>query len=200
MNMKINIELLNKLRKEKSWSQDELATICNLSLRTIQRIEKEGNASLESKKALASAFDIEASDFDLNENSSAVTDDKTENFYFRIEDGAKLSEVIGGAYAYRINHDTPKSEGEAEVLANVAQSVKDWGEIWEDLETGERVKATFDLSHLIEELKTIGFWVFGLRTSEEYPGIKGDKWPVANIMLMNSDNPKIIKLDLTNTG
>ncbi len=179
MNMKINIELLKKLRKEKSWSQDELATISNLSLRTIQRIEKEGNASLESKKALASAFDIEAREFDLKENSSVVADDETESFYFRIEDGTKLSEVIGGAYAYRINHDNPKSEKEADVISGIAQSIQDWGEIWQDLESGERVKSTFDLSQLIEELKTIGFWLFGVRTLEEYPSIKGEKWPVA---------------------
>ncbi len=61
-------------------------------------------------------------------------------------------------------------------------------------------RATFDLSGLIEELESEGFWVFGLRSDEEYPGIKSNKWPVANVFIMRSDNPKIIKLDLTNMG
>jgi len=200
MEMKINVVLLKKLRTEKAWSQDQLADISGLSLRTIQRIEKSGNASLESKKAIASAFEIKAIELDVNENSSALADDETDNFYFRVEDGTKLSEVIGGAYAYRMNHDSPESEEEADLLASAIQSMHDWGEIWSDIEAGDRVKASFDLTQLIEELKTEGFWVFGLRTNEEYPGIKGDKWPIANIFVMRSDNPKIIKLDLTNTG
>ena len=200
MEMKINIELLKKLRHEKAWSQDQLADISGLSLRTIQRIEKNGNASLESKKAIASAFEIKAVELDINENSSAIVDEETDNFYFRVEDGTKLSEVIGGAYAYRMNHDNPKTEEEADLLAGAIQSIHDWGEIWSDIEAGDKVKALFDLTQLIEELKTEGFWVFGLRTNEEYPGIKGDKWPVANIFVMRSDNPKIIKLDLTNMG
>lgn len=197
MDMKINIELLKKLRKEKAWSQDELATASCLSMRTIQRIEKYGNASLESKKAIASAFEIKASDLDFNECASAIADEDVENFYFRIEDGTKLAEIIGGACAYRMNHDNPKTQDEANQLAGVAQSIQDWGEIWTDLEAGDRVKAAFDLSQLIGELESVGFWVFGLRTNEEYPGIKGKNWPVANVFIMRSDNPKIIKLDLT---
>jgi len=100
--MKINVELLKKLRKEKAWSQDELATISGLNIRTVQRIEKDGKASLESKKALASAFEINANDLNENENKSAIADEEADKFYFRIEDGTKLSEIIGGAYAYRL--------------------------------------------------------------------------------------------------
>ena len=198
--MKINIELLKKLRKEKAWSQEELALVCGISLRTIQRIEKEGKASLESKKAIASAFEINVNELDFKQKTSAVTDDETESFYFRIEDGTKLSEVIGGAYAYRLNHDNPNNEEEAELLSWAAQSFQDWGDIWSELEAGDRVKATFDLSKLIKELEESGFWLFGVRSNEHYPGVKGDKWPIANIFIMRSDNPKIIKLDLTNLG
>lgn len=200
MEMKINVDLLKKLRNEKAWSQDQLAEISGVSLRTIQRIEKSGNASLESKKAIAAAFEIKASELDENENSSAISDEEAENFYFRVEDGTKLTEVVGGAYAYRMNHDNPKTEEEAELLAVAIQSIQDWGEIWSDIESGDRVKAAFDLTQLINELEENGFWVFALRTTEEYPGIKGDKWPVANVFVMRSDNPKIIKLDLTNLG
>ena len=56
--MKVNAELIVKLRKEQSWSQDELAIASGLNLRTIQRIENDASASLQSMKALAAAFDI----------------------------------------------------------------------------------------------------------------------------------------------
>lgn len=65
--MRVNAELVVKLRKERSWSQDELATAAGLNLRTIQRVEKYASASLQSKKALAAALDIDTRDLDHEE-------------------------------------------------------------------------------------------------------------------------------------
>lgn len=56
--MKVNTNQIMDLRKHRSWSQDELATAAGLNLRTIQRIENEGSASLESLKALAAALQV----------------------------------------------------------------------------------------------------------------------------------------------
>jgi transcriptional regulator with XRE-family HTH domain len=57
--MKIDSALVLQLRNAKSWSQEELATAAGLNLRTIQRIENEASASLQSKKALAAVFGID---------------------------------------------------------------------------------------------------------------------------------------------
>lgn len=59
--MYINIDLLKREREARNWTQQQLADICDLSLRTIQRIEKSGIASKESLASLGSAFNIEAS-------------------------------------------------------------------------------------------------------------------------------------------
>lgn len=50
---------IKKLRKQKHWSQDQLAQMSGLSIRTIQRIERDQKAGLESLKALSSVFGIE---------------------------------------------------------------------------------------------------------------------------------------------
>jgi transcriptional regulator with XRE-family HTH domain len=63
--MDINADLVVGLRHRKSWSQEELAIASGLNLRTIQRIEAEGAASLQSKKALAAAFDVEITELDV---------------------------------------------------------------------------------------------------------------------------------------
>jgi transcriptional regulator with XRE-family HTH domain len=65
--MKVNAELIVKFRKERSWSQDELAIASGLNLRTIQRVEKSASASLQTKKALAAALDIDTRDLDNEE-------------------------------------------------------------------------------------------------------------------------------------
>jgi DNA-binding XRE family transcriptional regulator len=56
--MKVDADLILSLRRERAWSQDELALATGLNLRTIQRIETEATASLQSVKALASAFEV----------------------------------------------------------------------------------------------------------------------------------------------
>jgi DNA-binding XRE family transcriptional regulator len=65
--MKINAELVLKLRNQYSWTQEELAIAAGLNLKTIQRIEKKASASLQSKKALASVFNINTQDLDYEE-------------------------------------------------------------------------------------------------------------------------------------
>lgn len=57
----VSIEKLKNLRAKNGWSQEQLATISGVSSRTIQRIEKHGDCSLETKMALSAAFGIEPS-------------------------------------------------------------------------------------------------------------------------------------------
>ena len=67
--MNISRTLILALRKQRSWSQDELAVSSGLNLRTVQRIERSGVASIQSRKALAAAFNIDVSDLDFQEES-----------------------------------------------------------------------------------------------------------------------------------
>ncbi|MCV6608337.1 MAG: helix-turn-helix domain-containing protein [Campylobacterales bacterium] len=53
---------LKDLRIQKGYSQEKLAELTKLSIRTIQRIEKENKASLESINLLAKVFEISVDD------------------------------------------------------------------------------------------------------------------------------------------
>lgn len=72
--MQLNFLLIRQLRTDKGWTQQHLADICDLSLRTIQRVEVQGIASLETSKALAAAFEVNResllSEVDLSVTSS----------------------------------------------------------------------------------------------------------------------------------
>lgn len=50
---------IKELRNKHAWSQEELAKRTKLSTRTIQRIEKDNKASLESLKILSEVFNME---------------------------------------------------------------------------------------------------------------------------------------------
>ena len=51
--------IIRKLRLQHGWSQEHLAQISGLSIRTIQRIEKGHTAGLESLKSLAAVFNVQ---------------------------------------------------------------------------------------------------------------------------------------------
>jgi transcriptional regulator with XRE-family HTH domain len=53
--------LVQKLRLQRGWSQEQLAELSGLSVRTIQRIERGLPASNETLKSLASVFEIDFS-------------------------------------------------------------------------------------------------------------------------------------------
>lgn len=60
--MEINAELIKSQRTERNWTQQHLADACGVSLRTIQRVERYGNAANETVMALASVLQIEQSE------------------------------------------------------------------------------------------------------------------------------------------
>lgn len=70
MVMKVNVPLIKRLREEKSWSQEHLAEASGISLRTIQRVETEGNASSETKLALAATLGVDVARLGMPQGNS----------------------------------------------------------------------------------------------------------------------------------
>jgi DNA-binding XRE family transcriptional regulator len=58
--MNIDAAVVKTIREQKAWSQEQLASVAGISLRTVQRVEAEGVASAETRMALASALGASA--------------------------------------------------------------------------------------------------------------------------------------------
>lgn len=71
--MKIDSNKIKQLRIAKNWSQEQLSEACGLSLRTIQRLENGGNASIESVRALSTVFDIDPTELIVSEDNENMT-------------------------------------------------------------------------------------------------------------------------------
>lgn len=59
MDMKVDSSYIKRERERRAWSQEHLAEVTGLGLRTIQRIEKTGAASYESARSLAAIFGVD---------------------------------------------------------------------------------------------------------------------------------------------
>ncbi len=71
--MKIDSDLVRKLRSTKSWTQEQLGEASDLDPRTIQRIESTGKASPDSINRLALALEVDPADLVVIENNTPMT-------------------------------------------------------------------------------------------------------------------------------
>ena len=60
--------IVRKKRLQRGWSQEQLAELSGLNVRTIQRLERNGKASNETLKSLAAVFECEFTDLQLKES------------------------------------------------------------------------------------------------------------------------------------
>lgn len=69
--------LIQKLRLQRGWSQEQLASLSGLSTRTIQRIERGQPASVETLKALGAVFEVDFSSLQEPETPMITTSHPT---------------------------------------------------------------------------------------------------------------------------
>jgi transcriptional regulator with XRE-family HTH domain len=58
MDMQVDAQLIRSERLKRAWSQEQLAQVSGLGIRTVQRVENGENASLETVKALAAVLEL----------------------------------------------------------------------------------------------------------------------------------------------
>jgi transcriptional regulator with XRE-family HTH domain len=67
--MDVNAKKIKELRTGKGWTQQHLADACAISLRTVQRVERYGNASQDTVLGLSSVFEIHKIDIIVSEEA-----------------------------------------------------------------------------------------------------------------------------------
>lgn len=110
--------IVRRLREKRNWSQEQLATLSGLNVRTIQRIESGNKASLESLKSLASVFEVDISTLteevtviDKDSASWAAQPNWLKIFLFGVSKRTPLVQVeficlVGGLLTWVVNPNT----------------------------------------------------------------------------------------------
>lgn len=99
--------IVRKLRLQKAWSQEQLAQMSGLSVRTIQRIERGQACGLESIKSLAAVFQVPVSDLTQQETESETQEQDMSATAKLADDEAKVIEQvkeIKGFYSHLIKY------------------------------------------------------------------------------------------------
>lgn len=131
-------------------------------------------------------------------DATSSSQPKAPEFLMRITTGKELFSVMTGAHFSDFDYDEPANEEELEFLSGFMQNLQDWGDIGEEMEYGERMEASYNLSQDIQTLVGKGFVVFGKRETKKLK-IRGveDYWEIAIIRILRDSNPAIMKIELS---
>lgn len=91
--------IVRKLRLQRGWSQDQLAQMSGLSIRTIQRIERGQNPGLDSLKSLAAVFKVDISDLQEEQPMANET-----SFTYEEQQALKYVRDLKGFYSHALTY------------------------------------------------------------------------------------------------
>jgi transcriptional regulator with XRE-family HTH domain len=57
--MLLKADFIRAQRHQRGWTQEQMAELCDISVRTVQRLEKTGMASMETTNALAAVLELD---------------------------------------------------------------------------------------------------------------------------------------------
>jgi transcriptional regulator with XRE-family HTH domain len=75
--MDVNANKIKALRTSNGWTQQYLADACAISLRTVQRVERYGNASQETVASLAAVFELQQIELIVESEAVQLVKEKT---------------------------------------------------------------------------------------------------------------------------
>lgn len=92
--------IVRKLRLQKGWSQEQLAQLSGLSVRTVQRIERGQNAGLESLKSLAAVFELDLNTLQEKSNMPDNSVNQQSNLTIEEQEAIEYVRDIKGFYSH----------------------------------------------------------------------------------------------------
>ena len=185
-------KLIKRERKERAWTQTQLAIITGVNLRTIQRVEKDGAASSETLMGIASAFDI-----DVRELNQPLLGNQKKNsqrsVYLlpRIISGNHLTNVISGADQFQLEHDEAADPRSISAMRDILKLLKmDVVRLY-DANPVERIQVEVELTKEINGLETYGFYLFGIKRVIPHIDSKTEV-TMCTLFMSHSQSPKIV--------
>lgn len=193
-------QIIKELRTTRAWSQEQLAKMAGLDVRTIQRIEKGEPASFESLKSVAAVFKVDVGNLLDNKkqekNQEKQSDVPDGGFLIRVNDGNELFALMGTTHAFAFHNDSVESSEVNDLIADFLQELHDWCDIWDEIGPGERVRTAHEYTNRIKELEDKGLWVFAGKSKKYYSlGEKSTPLNVCAVYVLKSTNPEIVTID-----
>lgn len=198
---RLRAERVRQERLKRGWPQGQLADIADVSLRTVQRLEKDGIAALETLKAIAAAFEVDVEFLTPASKSSLkkerVYPEKEVQLLPRLTSGKEIAAIIGGLDGEDLFQPTYDGVTDKKMLDLIADFFGLLGHIminWSTFDYALKVHVASSLSDDVRKLETAGLSVFGVRRRVlQNLGNPLASVEMSSIFVVPSDYPKIVR-------
>jgi len=157
---------LKLFRELLGWPQEHLAEAAGLSSRTVQRAENGDEMSGDTLQALAAVFDVSVAvlqqPLPSEEEVRKAAEEAEKRYKFialkKIERASDLQRHVG-ADALQVDHAEGLTESQEDEVAVLEELLRDYGDLWSDLEATQRREALKTIFESVARLTASGLIV-----------------------------------------
>jgi len=146
-------------REQRTWTQEHLAAVSGIDVRTIQRAERGTKLSADSLQALAAAFDLTVDQLRKPPKPLADAADRFKMIRLnRIERAADLRNLLPTG-ACQFGYDGITDEAHEDAIAEFQRDLDDAGNLWSDLDPVQKLELLRSMEHHLNTLAGFGLIV-----------------------------------------
>ena len=202
-------EVIKMYRKTRKWSQETLGDISRLSARTIQRVEGGQPSDMDTRRALAAAFEFEDIDifnkpmFIPTPESMKAQQEEFDRQHLTIsvkilKTGKELADLAQESLADRTSSSFEMDRETHECFAALVDYFRDYRDVAQEYSESSKIDIYDEMQSLIDDLSSKGAsLVFGLTTSKVPTGGEAGHLPmtIANLIAFpKGDEPESIAI------
>ncbi|MBI4469190.1 MAG: helix-turn-helix transcriptional regulator [Acidobacteria bacterium] len=151
---------IRKLREARHWTQEELAVVAGVDVRTIQRAESGQPLRIDTMKAIAAGFDTTIELISVSEEQIQLAIKEFEKNYKivyiqPVNRGAELSRFLTGTEGLQFRTIGEFSEDQLDPIAEFESELQDWLLIGSDLSPLHRREAEKSLDRLFLRFQSV---------------------------------------------
>jgi DNA-binding XRE family transcriptional regulator len=188
-------QFVKKQRRARGWTQEQLATVADVTVRTIQRLESGESPRPETLMAVAQAFDMQVEQ--LNPATDSISDVPAQKYVHllpRLATGSDLTAVISRAHQFQFEHDEDNDPRSIGAMKDVLKALSADVVRLLDAKPEERHVVEAELTREFVGLQDLGYYLFGIvrvipRFFDEHVALVS----MATIYISHSRSPKIVK-------
>lgn len=188
-------KLVRNQREERAWTQQQLADVADVNLRTIQRLEKNGAASYETLMAVAQAFSMDVKQLSPTSRSTdKVSTQNRVHLLPRLTSGKELTSVVAGTDQFQFEHDDDHHPRSIQAMKDILEMLKHDVVRLYDADPIERLNVEGELSQEIQGLEAYGYYLFGIR--RVIPRVVSGQISLismATLYMSHSRSPKVVR-------
>lgn len=114
----------------------------------------------------------------------------------RLTTGREVIDVVTGCHFFYSFNDEPNNDAEINLVGGFIQGLRDWCDIWDDIDIPGQMRTTVHISEMVDELKTLGWSVYGSRMKgkKKIAGIESE-WIWHAIAVVRGEPEEVVFVD-----